>query len=98
MITDGNVHKEGKAISDLALLLDLLAFSLIPASRANSSSVQKDIEHQLHWGVTFQEREGRNHLPLLGTKHLNLQPHFLVILPAVWVFAGNILPCPEIAI
>jgi hypothetical protein len=75
--------------------LDLLAFSLIPASRAGSSSLQKDIEHQLHWGVAFQEREGRDHLPLLGTKHLKLQLHFFVILPAVWVFAGNIYPYPK---
>jgi hypothetical protein len=93
-----NVHIKARAISDLVLLLDLLAFSLIPASCADSSSLQKDIEHQLHWGVAFQEREERNHLPLLETKHLNLQPHFLIILPAVWVFAGNILPYPKIAI
>jgi hypothetical protein len=51
------VHVKPKAISDLALLLDLLGFSLIPTSRAESSSLQKDIEHQLHWGLAFQERE-----------------------------------------
>jgi len=88
------MHKKARAISDLALPLDLLGFSLIPASRADSSSLQKDIEHQLHCGVAFQEREERDHLPLLVTKHLNLHQNLLII-----ISAKRILPrfiCPPI--
>jgi hypothetical protein len=64
MISDGNVHKEGRAISDLTLLLDLLAFSLIPASRADSSSLQKDIEHLNCIGV-WLFRKGREEITSL---------------------------------
>jgi hypothetical protein len=73
------MHKKARAISDLTLPLDLLGFSLIPGSRTDSSSLQKDIERPIALGCGHPGKGAKRSPPSVrdqAIESLSKTPHY----------------------